>query len=423
MAVSLQPELEDLGTPRIERLTIQNYRVLRAVRFARLTPLTALVGPNGSGKSTLFDVFGFLSECLSVGLRRAWDKRGRFRELRSRESGGPIVIEISYREASRLPLITYHLAIDENPRGPFVAQEWLQWRRGSHGRPFRFLDFQGGHGQVISGAEPEADAGRVESSLASPEFLALNTIGQLSENPRVVALRAFVQAWYLSYLNLRDARGTPDVGPQEHLSPSGDNLPNVIQYLSEQHPSRLKQIVSALARRVPRLQDVRLEPLPDGRLLLRIKDEPFAEPFLTRFASDGTIKMLAYLVLLYDPESVPLLGIEEPENYLYPRLLPGLAEECRELTGRSSQVFVATHSPYFVNALNPDELWIMERGNDGYAIVVRASDVPGVRDMARADSQLGYLWMEGYFSLRSQAGDARGRGTTAGRSSQIVSAR
>jgi predicted ATPase len=73
--------------------------------------LTVMLGPNGSGKSTIFDVFAFLAECFTDGLRRAWDRQGRFRELRTRDATGPIVIQVKYREPD-FPLITYHLSID-----------------------------------------------------------------------------------------------------------------------------------------------------------------------------------------------------------------------------------------------------------------------------------------------------------------------
>ncbi|MBO1349213.1 MAG: AAA family ATPase [Hormoscilla sp. GUM202] len=72
------------SVPRIEYLKVKNYRALRDLELKNITPLTVLLGPNGSGKSTIFDMFAFLSECFSVGLRKAWDKRGRFRELRRR---------------------------------------------------------------------------------------------------------------------------------------------------------------------------------------------------------------------------------------------------------------------------------------------------------------------------------------------------
>src|SRR5271157_6664891 len=98
---------------RINYLRVENFRALRKVEFKNLKPLTVLLGPNGSGKSTVFDVFAFLSECFSVGLRKAWDKRGRFKELRTRGSIGPIVFELKYREKPNSPIITYHLEIEE----------------------------------------------------------------------------------------------------------------------------------------------------------------------------------------------------------------------------------------------------------------------------------------------------------------------
>lgn len=389
---------EGPGPPRIVSVRIKNYRVFKDVQFKELTPLTVLLGPNGSGKSTVFDMFGFLSECLSEGLRKAWDRRGRFKELRSRDATGPIELELQYRETPQSQLITYHLSIDESRKGPFVAQEWLQWRRGSRGRPFRFLDFAKGEGQVITGEVPETSDTRVPFKLASEDLLAVSTIGQLAENPRVVALRSFIQGWYLSYLNANEIRGIPEAGPNERLSRTGDNLPNVIQYLSEQHPERLSRILSILTERVPRLERVTAESMPDGRLLLRIKDAPFEEPFLARYASDGTLKMLAYLILLHDPDPVPLLGIEEPENFLHPRLLRALAEECRNVSGKS-QVFISTHSPFFVDALKPEELWVLERDCSGYARAYRVSEMKGIKEFIQQGTMLGALWMEGHFKV------------------------
>ncbi len=384
--------------PRIEALVVRNYRALRNLELRPLAPLTVFLGPNGSGKSTVFDVFAFLSECFSTGLRQAWDRRGRFKELRTRGAEGPLEFELRYREQARSPLITYHLTIDEGPRGPYVAEEWLQWRRRQRGRPFRFLDFREGTGRVISGEMPDEQDIRIEERLDSAEMLAVNTLGQFARHPRVSALRRFITGWYLSYLRAEHARSVPEAGPQERLSVSGDNLPNVMQYLSEQHPDRLDQILNTLRRRVPRLQKVDSTIMPDGRLLLQIKDAPFEQPILARFASDGTLKMLAYLTVLYDPDPPPLIGIEEPENHLHPRLLPELAEECRQASARS-QLMVTTHSPFFVNGLQAEELWILYRDEQGYTQARRAADLPGIQDFIREGALLGHLWAEGYFGL------------------------
>lgn len=398
-----------VAVPRIESLKVQNYRALKAIEIKELTPMTVLLGPNGSGKSTIFDVFNFLSECFQHGLRHAWDRRGQAKELKSRGSTGPVLIELKYREKPEAPLITYHLAIDEERSRPVVQEEWLRWTRGQGGQPFRFLDYKKGAGKVIRGEEPDAQATRIEVSnyrdvmyrdapLHTPDLIAVNTLGQLAEYPRVAALRDFITDWYVSYLSINDARGQPEAGPQERLSKTADNLPNVIQYLNERHPDRLAEIFRVLAERVPRLEKVLADPMPDGRLLLQIKDAPFDRPVMSRFASDGTLKMLAYLVLLYDPKPPRFIGIEEPENFLHPRLLGPLAEECRRAS-EHSQLLITTHSPFFLDAMRPKEVRVLYRDEQGYTQVKRASDIDRIKEFMKEGANLGQLWIEGHFGL------------------------
>lgn len=390
--------MDEHHPPRIESIRIQNFRALRAVQFEQLTPMTVLLGPNGSGKSTVFDVFAFLAECFSEGLRKAWDRRGRFRELRSRDSDGPILIEIKYRERPGATLITYHLEIEEQDRGPVIAREFLRWKRLQPAAPFQFLTYRYGEGQVVTGEQPGPADQRISRRLSGPDILAVSTLGQLAENPRVIALREFVTSWHLSYLSADATRGRPEAGAEEHLSQAGDNLPNVIQYLAEQHPTRLEKIFAALRRRIPRLEKVDAAALQDGSLLLLIKDAPFSAPILSRFASDGTLKLLAYLTVLYDPNPPKLIGIEEPENYLHPRLLPELAEECL-LASDNTQLVVTTHSPFFIDTLDPRQVWVLYRGADGYTRVRRTADMPGIPEFLKHGASLGQLWTEGQFDV------------------------
>jgi predicted ATPase len=392
-------EMTSIPVPRIESLKVKNYRALRDLELTDLEPLTVFLGPNGSGKSTIFDVFAFLAECFGIGLRKAWDKRNRFRELRSRDASGPIEFELKYRESPDSALITYYLAVDENRRGPYVEEEWLSWRRGKrYGSPYKFLNFKQGRGRVIAGEEPALQDERVEEVLSSPEVLAVNTLGQLARHPRVSALRNFITGWYLSYLSADNSRGIPEAGAQERLTATGDNLPNVVQYLREQHPERLDEILKRLTTRVPRLEAVTADIMPDGRLLLQIKDAPFERPIMAKFASDGTLKMLAYLTVLYDPDPPKLIGIEEPENQLHPRLLQGLAEECRTASAKT-QLMVTTHSPFFVNGLKPKELWVLYRDDDGYTKAKRASEMNEISAFYDNGALLGDLWMEGHFEV------------------------
>jgi predicted ATPase len=133
-------------------------------------------------------------------------------------------------------------------------------------------------------------------------------------------------------------------------------------------------------------------------LLLLIKDAPFDRPILAKYASDGTLKMLAYLTVLYDPAPPSLIGIEEPENHLHPRLLPELAEECRSASART-QIMATTHSPFFLNGLKPPEVWVLYRNRQGFTEARRVADIEGVQDFVQHGAMLGHLWMEGHFGI------------------------
>lgn len=400
-------------TPRIEALRVRNYRVLRDVQLRNLTPLTVLIGPNGSGKSTLFDVFAFLAECLASGLPDAWAQRGGMRELCSRGEDGPITIEVKYRERPRRteerhppPLITYHLEICEEDRSPIVAREWLSWRRKQHGQPFKFLMYQRGQGDAIEGEATDEQGERTEQPLTAPDLLAVNTLGQLQNHPRVGALRQFITGWYLSYLTAPGLRRARDAGPERRLSTTGENLANVLQYLQRSNPDHLEDLFGQLANRVPQLEKVTAEELRDGRLLLQLKDRVFDDPILAKNVSDGTMKLLAYLIVLRDPNPPPLIGIEEPENFVHPRLLRTLGEECLSAAAHT-QLLVTTHAPLLIDSLGPEQVRVLARDQSGFTEVRTAAEILGVKEYLHAGGLLGDAWQQNMFEWHALPRDAR----------------
>ena len=403
----LVPSLQKPSVPHIESVRVNNYRALRNIELKQLKPLTVFLGANGSGKSTLFDVFAFLAECFTDGLRRALEKREGFKELRTRGCNGPIEFELKYREEPGTPIITYHLSIDEDTEGPFVKTEWLQWRRGSRGKHVRFLNFHHGKGSVIPGETPDKTDKPIDEQLDDPTTIAASMFGQSAQHPRVSALRRFITDWHLSCLSTDATCQATNDGPQKRLSPIGDNLPNVIQYLQERYPERLEKIISSLSNQVPRLEKVDTELTMSGRRRLQIKDAPFEQPILAKFASDGTLKLLSYLTLFHNPQPPQLIGIEEPENYLHPRLLTGLVGEFLEVL-MFSQLIITTHSPHLVNELSAEEVWVLYKDEQGFTVCKRASDMLGVEHLLDAGAKLGKLWMEGFFEFGDPLTNAGG---------------
>ncbi|MCP2258431.1 putative ATPase [Streptoalloteichus tenebrarius] len=386
--------------PRIITLRVRRYRALRDIQLEKLSGMTVLIGPNGSGKSTLFDVFAFLDACFSKGVWAACEERGGLGDIRSRGTHGPVAVELEYREwppdfGPQGRLLHYQLEVDERDGRPVVSRETLRWKGNpGPGRSRSILNFENGQGEVFD----EGSGSRREEALAEPDMLAVNTLGQLKGHPRIEALRRFISGWYLSYFSSEEARGVPRSGPQERLTRTADNLGNVLQYLKQRDPSRLRSVLGALRDTVPGLERADYETTVDGRLVVLFKDKPFQQPVLSKFASDGTVKMLAYLVLLSDPTPPPFIGIEEPENQLYHSLLPGLADLCRQAADRS-QVLVTTHSHEFVNACQPNEVIALYRESDGFTRAVPAAHNPSVRAMLESGGKLGHLWQEGYFDV------------------------
>ena len=388
---------------KIEQLRLKNFKAFKDIVIPQLPQMCVFVGANGTGKSTLLQVFSFLKDALTdnvhVALTKLGGSRG-FQEVRSRGSTGPIEIELKFRENEKFPLVTYLLAINEENARPIVTKEILQYRRGSNGQPWRFLDFSKGRGQAVIN-EPEQvtkqiDLRREEHELKSPDILALKGLAQFEKFPASKALGDLLENWHISDFHIQQARPERESGYAEHLSKEGENLALVTEFLYKRHPDVFKAIITKLQRRVPGLSAVDSKITEEGRVLLRFQDGAFQDPFLARHVSDGTIKMFAYLVLLHDPTPHPLLCVEEPENQLYPKLLAELAEEFREYARRGGQVFVSTHSPDFLNACELQEVfWLYKE--KGYSNIKRASTDAQIAAYMEDGDQMGSLWRQGFF--------------------------
>ncbi|MFN6155717.1 AAA family ATPase [Anabaena sp. AL09] len=388
---------------KIESIHLKNFKAFKDVEIKNIPKMCVFVGANGTGKTTIFNVFSFLKDALTDNVHVALTKLGGgrgFQEVRSRNSTGPIEIELKFRLTDKSPLITYSLKINEEDGSPIIEKEILQYRRGSKGQPWRFIDFSKGKGQAVIN-EPdqvidEKDLKREDHELKSPDILALKGLAQFEKFPASKAIGDLLENWHISDFHIQQARPERESSYAEHLSKEGENLAMVTEFLYKRHPDIFHKIIEKLKQRVPGISEVDSKITEEGRVLLRFKDGDFHDPFLARYVSDGTIKMFAYLVLLYDPKPHPLLCVEEPENQLYPKLLYELAEEFREYARKGGQVFVSTHSPDFLNGCELEEVFWLQKER-GYTVVKRASDDEQITTYMNEGDQLGYLWRQGFF--------------------------
>ena len=401
----------------LEGIRIQNYRSLKDVTFGKtfenqsldaLPRLMAGIGANGVGKSTLLDVFGFIGDCLNDGVEAACDRphRGGFERLRTLGESGPIQFEIRYRQAKIERPISYSLHIDLDRKGRVtVVYERLRQRRigKANDQPYSFLELTQGNGFAWSGEEVNGVEGRERSTIAMSDrqVLGISTLGTLVDHPRISQFRSFLGGWYLSYFVPELARSQPMAGAEPHLNRRGDNLAKYLQFIERQQPASFKKALGWIATKIPGLEAIRSVKAPDGRLLLEFHAKGYDKPFYQQDMSDGSLKLLAYMLLMEDPDPAPFIGIEEPENGLHHQLLETLATELQAfaLQARGPQVLVTTHSPNFVDALTPSEVWVLDKGPDGYSGLIRAADLRGVQALFDEGIPMGSQWYSNHFGI------------------------
>jgi predicted ATPase len=394
----------------IDSIHIKNYRAFKDVTLESMPAFSVLIGANGTGKSTFFDVFSFLKDSIEKNVHTAIEKRGGFNEVVTRGAKTEsIEIEIKFRLLiqKKTRLVTYMIKLGQKNSKTIVEREILRYKRGPNGKPFHFLDFANGKGQAVTNEEfydvKEQDLEREFQELESQSILAIKGLGQFKKFKAASAFRSLIENWHISDFHISDAQKLQDFGTAEHLSATGDNLSQVALHIKDEFPETFSKILKKMSDRVPGVDKVEAEKTLDGRLLLKFKDGTFKDPFMARWVSDGTIKMFAYLVLLHDPSPHSFLCVEEPENQLYPALLPILAEEFMSYSyqknkdGDTGQVFVTTHSPDFLNAVPWESIfWLVK--SCGETKIFRAKDELTLQPWIEDKEVLpGYAWKLGLF--------------------------
>lgn len=400
-------------------IALQNYGSLKNIKMGKLYSdrsgdelenLVAIIGPSGNGKSTLADAFGFISDCLQTDVESACDanNRGGYEQLVSQGTGGPIHFEIYYKETRNSRPITYELTIDKDKNDrPYVKEERLRQRRqgNTSGRPLSFLYLEEGKGYAFegeSGGQDEKgtiDGKKVEVELADIRKLGIVTLGAMKQYERIEKFLDFLKSWYLCYFTPDAARQIQTAAPAQHLNRTGSNLNNVAQYMFRENPSEFRKILEEIQTKLPNIEKISPLKLPNGQMVLEFCQKGFDKPFFSQRMSDGTLKLFAYYLLLHEKNPRQLVFIEEPENGLYHQFLADLAIEMKNNAGNdyTKQLFVTTHSPFFVNALSPKQVWVLEKDEQGFSTAKRASDYEFVSDLVEEGAAMGDLWYSEYF--------------------------
>jgi predicted ATPase len=195
--------------------------------------------------------------------------------------------------------------------------------------------------------------------------------------PVILAAQREMQGWLLLAMEPRAIRAPSPIGADPHITENGGHLHATLHRIATTAPSRERrseEVYAEIRTRLSRLFivwtiEVRRDPL--RQLLMTYVAQRFKGKVPAHFLSDGILRFLTLATLSEDPDFRGLLCIEEPENGIHPAKMKGLikllkqdmivdttCEPDDEEDNFMRQLIIATHSPYLVQLLEPDDLLI-----------------------------------------------------------------
>ena len=387
----------------LRQLTIRNYKSLRNVTFAP-TPLTAIVGPNAAGKTNFADAIHFLSEVYGQGLETAIARKGGYENIayrKKKRAQTPIefevVIDASGKEIVEHLLSLQHLLIysphiedyrlrlthhfsffakGSGIRAPFAVkedylsfsasrsdgdesfQEFAQIRRNSDGSITTIKNKKSKLANYLRGLgleELEIISSQFPSQYPDQSLIVTNNF-PMPFAGYVAMHGANFRSYQLSAIY---ARQPGVLTPNPSLSPLGQNLPALVDWLQQHYPKLWASVVDGMRDILPGLNEIFTQDLHTQTLGLFFNEEGTGRPWNVNEVSDGTIQALALLVAAVDPRT-SLLVIDEVESSSHPWILRVIMKKMREVS-KSKNVIVTSHSPVLVNLLKPEEVWVIFR--------------------------------------------------------------
>jgi predicted ATPase len=394
----------------LTRIEIDGFKTFR--EFAvDLVPFQVIVGPNAVGKSNLFDALRLLSRLAETDLYGAFQNlRGEASDMFSLTSPGTrmdtmsFATEVLLDHRARDPWgveveakhtrIRYELTLTRKSSGSsverlFVTREnakpilekddtWAKERTNKRfrdayvlrGRQVPWLETTDKDGSPSFQIKQDARAGRARPADAA-ESTVLSGVTN-AEFPHLFALREELRSWRFLQLNPEALRTSCSTLAASRLAHDGSNLAAVLARIKNEANTGssgagiLADVSVAMSQLVPGVRTVDViedEKRREYRIEIVMQD---GNAFPSRLLSDGTLRILALVVLMHDPSERGLICFEEPENGVHPFRLGQMIEMLRMLSAQLrdddglldeplKQVIVNSHSPIVLKHLEPEQ--------------------------------------------------------------------
>jgi predicted ATPase len=362
--------------PFLEKVHIKNFLSLRGVTLP-LRPLTVLVGPNASGKSNVLSALDLLNTMTIA------ENPPPVKYIQDRLWAGK-VNHIAFQLQAKMERDSaeYKLELTAKSENPFVAEELLL--KGK--KEVQVILIENGEGTV-------QDEDGTNGTNYKSNKLALKSAGDYGNKPITRALTEFIKGWEFYDFQPGLMRGnvtrlggilsdeSEELPQSPKLDDDGSTLPLLLSYWYENDRGRFDRVSESLAA----CTNIRIDHCEiDGDHQLCLS-EGYENPLPLKRASDGTLRLVAYYILLNEPELPPFIAIEEPERNLHPGALTDIAKVLEQIA-EHAQVIITTHSSQLLDAFNPQNLSdtlgvLLLRNRSGLGTeVINLEDIRGKRE-------------------------------------------
>lgn len=342
---------------RIARVRVSNYRSLGRAQELELGPFTVLVGPNGAGKSNVVDVVSFVRDAMQMGLSGAITDRGGIAAVRRWSPGHPYNVSIALDVVVEGGTGTYAFEITGDRKEEFrIKSEEADILRGSERLRFRV---DRGSWTGPDGLEPKVS----DTTLALPTIAGDERFQGLFD----LLARPVIYAIFPDTL-----RRPQKYSPEKPLHRHGDNWVSILR--DQDSTSWKPEIIAALGRLTGDIDGIKVSKAA-SYLVAQFRHVTNGKStwFDAAQESDGTLRVAGILSALLQEPPLPLIGVEEPELTVHPGALPLLMDYLRQAS-RRSQVLITTHSPELLDLVEPQEVRVVQKAEEGTVIGAMAQD-------------------------------------------------
>jgi len=373
----------------IKHLAIKNYKSLRDVQFDPKA-LSVLVGPNSSGKSNLLDAIRFTRELVSDG-RKALERRNGFNTI---VWSGDSSLKISFELHGDLTWergtnsFQYFVELSNQPFNVRENREYFKIQVDGEFRTLlEFPDASGNASLYNMDSKQISSFSRTDVSSFLHQFAARH-----GENQPIGFFSDYLQSWEVYDPTPVLMRGPVSAKHDLKLMPHGENLGAVLHTIQSEDPSVFRTIEEHLRILVPESRNLLSLLTEKANTYPGLEEDLLSTKIPATSMSSGTLRFLAFLAALYSPKAPPLVGFEEPENNIHPRALELLVDILKNASGKR-QVIISTHSPYLLNFIEPDSVFVFDKKQAGTTIN-EASTTKELTSLLRSVG-LGEAWYAG----------------------------